>query len=270
VYATFSGELPRGSTIWAALLAAGRDAVVSHHTAAELVGLTDRVAPTVHVTIPSTRRVTSINGVAVHVSAYVARARHPTRRPPQTRVEETVLDLIDASRSADDVVAWLTAAIERRLTTPARLAVALDLRAKIRWRREIASALSDVASGCRSVLESRYLRDVERAHRLPPTIRQAPHERIGGRIYDDLRYARYGVVVELDGRVAHPADVAFRDLRRDNVAGERGDSVLHYGWSDVTIRPCEVARQVASVVARRGWTGQPNPCRRPDCVIRKT
>lgn len=39
VVAVFGGELSRPATIWAALLRCGRDAVVSHETAAELDGL---------------------------------------------------------------------------------------------------------------------------------------------------------------------------------------------------------------------------------------
>src|ERR1700716_1235857 len=39
VYATFSGPLPRPSILWAGILRAGPDAMLSHETAAEVSGL---------------------------------------------------------------------------------------------------------------------------------------------------------------------------------------------------------------------------------------
>ena len=43
-YATFSGQPPRDAQLWAAVLRAGPGAVLSHETAAELHGLTDKQA----------------------------------------------------------------------------------------------------------------------------------------------------------------------------------------------------------------------------------
>src|ERR1700754_226916 len=58
VYAAFSGPPSREALLWAAVLRAGPEAVLSPHTAAELDGLTDDVRPEVHVTLPSDRHVT--------------------------------------------------------------------------------------------------------------------------------------------------------------------------------------------------------------------
>ncbi|SEE33058.1 hypothetical protein [Jiangella alba] len=59
----------------------------------------------------------------------------------------------------------MTAACQRRLTTPQRLADALTRRKKIRWRPMTEAMLADVADGAQSPLELRHLRRVERAHR---------------------------------------------------------------------------------------------------------
>jgi hypothetical protein len=61
--------------------------------------------------------------------------------------------------------------------------------------------------------------------------------------------------------------MVFRDLQRDNVAAARGDVVLHYGWSDVTARPCEVALQVETVLRKRGWRNPAGSCGRASCAI---
>jgi hypothetical protein len=266
VYATFGGELPRRAVLWAALLRAGPGAVLSHQTAAELAGLAPQPVPVVHVSVPRSRRVRRVPGVVIHGSARIGAAAHPTRRPPQTRIEETVLDLIATSPSAEEAIGWLVRAVGLRLTTAPRLRSALDARARMRHRLLVADALADIAEGCHSVLELRYLRRVERAHGLPPGTRQTPRGRRGGRYYDDVRYP-FDTLVELDGRLVHQAP--FRDLRRDNAAAVAGLVVLRYGWSDVAGQPCAVAAQVASVLARQGWLGTARACG-PDCMIGET
>src|SRR5690606_29772011 len=157
VYATFTGPLPRRAYLWAVVLWAGRGAVLSHETAAELAGLVDRRSAVVHVTVPNTRRIRPVPGVVVHLSTRVSQATHPARLPPQTTIEETVVDLTQCSRNLDEAVGWLAKACGRRLTTPARLVDALGSRARLRWRAELTEALGDVAAGCHSVLELRYL-----------------------------------------------------------------------------------------------------------------
>ncbi len=74
------------------------------------------------------------------------------------------------------------------------------------------------------------------------------------------------MVVELDGRAAHPITEAFRDLRRDNSLVLAGETVLRFGWVDVATRPCAVAGQVGQVLRRGGWAGRPRPCG-PRCGI---
>src|SRR3954449_9592015 len=104
-YATFSGPVPRQSELWAALLRAGPGATLSHQTAAELHGLTDQLSEQIHVTVPVARnpaRCGKIPGVIVHRSSRIGLARHPALAPPRTRVEETVLDLVETARDFDE------------------------------------------------------------------------------------------------------------------------------------------------------------------------
>ncbi|GFJ86471.1 hypothetical protein [Phytohabitans rumicis] len=221
VFAAFSGPLPRMARLWAVLLRAGPGAVLSHHTAAELAGLVPAQDP-VHVTLPPSRRVARIPGVVVHVSRAAGAGRHPTRVPAQTRVEETVVDLTQSARDLDEAIGWLARACGQRLTTAARLSEAFGARFRVRWRTELTAALRDVADGCHSVLEMRYLRRVERAHGLPRSTRQRARRRPGGRWYDDVYYAEYQVVVEVDGRAAHPDERRWRDMERDNAGVAAG------------------------------------------------
>ena len=153
VYATFSGEPVRETVLWAALLRAGPDAVLSHQTAAERHGLIDEPSSLITITVPAARhpgRRARIPGVVIHRSDAILRTRHPAMLPPCTRVEDTVLDLIEVAPTFDDAYTWICRAIGRRRTTAERIRAAMAGRKKMRWRREIALALGD-AEGRRLV-----------------------------------------------------------------------------------------------------------------------
>ncbi len=267
VYAVFTGRLDREAELWAALARAGPESMLSHETAAELHGLTDAASALIHVTIPATRRVRPISGIILHHSARAHEAVHPVLQPPRTRVEETVLDLVQQSATPDRAFALACAACQRRLTTTHRLLAAMTMRSKLRWRAELAELLGDVAEGAHTPLELRYVRGVERPHGLPKATRQARITRNGRNSYLDNSYDNFGLIVELDGAIAHPDDRRWRDKRRDNAALADGCVTLRYGWLDVTTRPCETAMQVAEVLRSRGWTGQLVPCR-TSCPVR--
>jgi hypothetical protein len=270
VYAAFSGAAPRDAQLWAALLRAGPGATLSHYTAAELHGLIDSPTDQIHVTVPATRnpaRQGRINGLVIHRSCRIDAARHPALSPPRTRVEDTVLDLVEAARDFDEAFTWISRAVGRRRTTAPLLAVAVAARKRMRWRRELAAALTDVADGVHSLLERRYVTGVERAHGLPRAARQA-RRRHGAdatrSTYIDNLYVEYDACVELDGHVAHPADQRWSDIRRDNANTASGSATLRFGWTDITQHPCQVAMLVADTLHRRGWPGHPRPCS-PGC-----
>lgn len=82
-----------------------------------------------------------------------------------------MLDLADCG-DADNAIAWVSKACQRRRTTTARLAEALGKRTRHRWRELLVDALADVADGVESVLEYRYVRRVEQPHGLPKAQRQ--------------------------------------------------------------------------------------------------
>ena len=261
VYATFTGAPGRGAQLWAAVLTAGRGAVLSHETAAELHRLIDRPVDDVHVTIPLQRRVIPVPGVMIHRSGRVSEAAQGQTYPPRTKIEETVLDLTQKAATFDDVCGWVTRAFARNLTDEARLLAAITQRTKLRWRADLHELVTAAAGGDHSVLEFRYERDVERAHGLPVASRQVPFAKPGGRRgRRDRVYEGYAVVVELDGRAAHPEESQWRDKARDNAAAVGGQQTLRYGWTDVRRQPCATAAQVARVLHTRAWQGTPRPC----------
>ena len=265
VYAVFSGNPARETLLWAALLRAGPDAVLSHQTAAERHGLIDEPSSVISITVPAARhpgRWAKIPGIAIHRSDAILRTRHPAMLPPCTRVEDTVLDLIEVAPTFDDAYMWICRAIGRRRTTADRIAVAMAARKKMRWRRETALALGGADGGALSVLEYRYVNRVERPHGLPVARRQARVRQRSGNRYLDNLYQEYRVCVELDGTAAHPADEQWRDKRRDNANAVDGLVTLRFGLLDLGERRCETAAAVAMLLRRHGWTGSLRGCMR--------
>jgi hypothetical protein len=274
VYATFTGDADPEAELWAAILRVGEGAMLSHWTAAERHKMLKNPSRVTHITVPADcnpQRWGKIPGVILHRSNYAPGAMHPTMTPPCTRIEDTVLDLVAASDTFDEAYTWIARAIGGRFTTAERLRASLDARHRVRWRRAIELALGDAASGAHSWLERQYLRRVETAHGLPAATRQARIAYGTQNTYLDNLYEEYGVCVELDGAVAHPASEQWRDKRRDtrNLVHERivtvrlGFLELHDQKSQ-----CETAADVADLLLQRGLPEMvPHPCPSPTCPV---
>jgi hypothetical protein len=269
VYTILTGVPGRRAQLWAAVLYAGSGALLSHETAAELHGLSDAPSDPIHVTVPGQRRVVPVEGVSIHRSCRARAAALGRAYPPRTRVEETVLDLTQTATTFDDACGWVTRAFARDLVDEARLRKAMGARIQLRWRTDLGELITAAVGGDHSVLEYRYDRDVERAHGLPQASRQVPFTKAGGRsgrrdrVYDD-----YAVVIELDGRAAHPAEDQWRDMARDNAAAVDGKQTLRYGWTQVRHHACATAVEVAKVLRVRGWAGWPRACS-PGCLVER-
>jgi predicted transcriptional regulator of viral defense system len=158
VYAAFTGVPKREAEIWAALLRAGPGATLSHWTAAERHGLVDKPSPAIHVTVPAEchpARWAKIPGIVIHRSRGLERARHPAMTPPCTRIEHTVLDLIEAAGSFDEAYDWICRAVGRRRTTAERIRATMDVRPKMpgkefsRCSNCATSGASSARMGCR-------------------------------------------------------------------------------------------------------------------------
>jgi hypothetical protein len=171
-----------------------------------------------------------------------------------------VLDLVELARTFDDACGWITRACGRRLTTEKKLRATMAMRKKMRWRPELGDVLAAAGDGIHSVLEYRYLRDVERAHGLPASKHQLRVVINGKTVYRDAYYEEYQVAVELDGRLAHPDEERWRDSHRDNEASAEGVRTCRYTWRDVYGHPCKTALLQARILRQHGWQGRIKPC----------
>lgn len=264
VYATFTGPLPPRSRIWAAVLVAGPGAVVAGRAALWMHGVVDDPGHVVRVLVPHGRAVRAPAGVQVSGARCLARRRHPAVLPATLTLEEAVLDETDRTDDEAEVAGLVLRAVQRRRTTPERLASALEHRPRHRHRRLLRGLFAEAIYGVRSELERRYRRDVERAHGLPRGTRNEPEEVLAGgtvrRVYRDVRYLSWGLVVELDGVSAHPEHLRHHDRRRDNEVSLSGDRTLRLGWIEITSSACAAASQVGRGLRLGGWRGTARRC----------
>jgi predicted transcriptional regulator of viral defense system len=262
VYLTGNMRPSSASRRWAALLASGDGAVLSHEAAADVYGFARSrgTAPLVDVSIPADRQEVATPGVRVWRSRLLPGKATVHRGWPITTAADTVLDLIANMRSPHEVVALLTDACRSKSVTAQEILKAMGLRRRQRYRQLVKDVLADVIGGVESVLEHRYLVKVERAHGLPCGRRQVKASGVAGAtIFRDVDYDEFDTVVELDGRLGHEGSGRHRDRHRDNASTVGRKATLRYGHADLRA-PCEVAREVATVLRDRGWTGQLRAC----------
>ena len=254
---------------WAALLASGEGAVLSHWTAASVRGTSNRAQQSawIDISIPAERHEVAVPFARVRRSRLLPAKATVFDGWPITTAEDTVLDLVGEMRAPHDVIALLTDACRSRNVTASQILDAMAVRKRQRHRQLVKDVVADIGVGVESTLEHKYLVRVERRHGLPKARRQVQGWANGVRTRKDLEYDEFDTVVELDGRLGHEGSGRHRDRLRDNAGTRAGKATLRYGHADLQ-DPCSVAIEVADVLRGRGWAGQPRPCG-PRCPVPK-
>ena len=255
-----------GPVLWrtkalAAVAHGGPGAILSHESAAHLLGFTRDAPAILDLTIPASRYLEPVPGLRFTRSRLVAvPGPDPYVRLRGTSPARTVVDLVARSRDDDGAVAQLTAAVRAGASLEAIRTEVLG-RPSVRRRALLLELLAEVDAGVESALELRYRRDVERRHALPTSLAQDRAVLGGMWVRADARYVGLGVRVELDGRLGHPGGRTARDTWRDNaVIIEARELTLRYRWQHVAGMPCDTAAQVAAALRSRGWSGTGRPC----------
>ena len=241
----------------AAVLACGKGAVISHRSAAALLGLLDEGPVVIDVIAPASRG-REIDGIYLH------RVRPPRLEEtgtvdgiPCTSPARTVVDLAGTVgewtlRSAFERAARAEmldlAAIERSID-PRRRGMKVLLRLIDEWRG--AAPLLTARGKLKSPLEAKVLPLLVQRD-LPPPLFNAPVQIADGRIEIDFLWPDHRFALEADSRDFHGTAVAFeRDRRRNRELMRAGYSVLR-----VTSRQAErEAEAIADTVTARLHAG---------------
>ena len=254
VYVNHTGPLTWANRAWAAVLFYW-PAALAHASAV------NRAGDVIHVAIDEPLSPVRLPGTRVHRLVRFEERVQWNASPPRVRLEDALLSMAGEAGTRADALALVSDACRRRTTTPWRLAQELRERPRVRNRAWLLAVLEEAGSGVQSLLESAYRRRVERAHGLPTPERQARERTVDGVVYRDIRYRRFGVVVELDGRVGHELSRdRWNDQDRDLVAATGRTLTVRLGWRHADVTPCRTAARMAVVLQSRGWTGSPHPC----------
>ena len=267
VYVDHTGPLTWTQRAWAAVLVHPR-AALTGASALRALGLTrhDRPDDPIRVVVPAGRPADAVAGVVAQRCAAYDVVALTVKSPPRVTVEHAALSVAGQTHDEDAAVAVLADVCQARLTSAARLASHLATLPRLRHRRLLALVLDDLASGAYSALERRYLARVERAHGLPTAARQRRVRPGRSVAYRDVDYLEHGVVVELDGRLAHGAPgQRWADLDRDIDSVVVGDVTVRAAWGQV-LQPCRLAAAVGRLLQARGWSGAAHPCG-PGCPV---
>lgn len=235
-------EVDLWTRIGAALALHGRDAVVSHATAAQLYGLPVRWDPEIHLTLRRDVPRSRVAGMRPH---------QPRIRPRWqlidgvrvTTPEQTFLDLARPLTLVDLVVVG-DALVARGLTTRERLVEAADV-----WRghgaRLARRAAGFVRRGVESPQESRTRMLVVLAGLPEPTINRSFYTWTGAFLARlDLAYEAYLLAIEYDGR-QHALDT--RQWKRDITRRGNLDSA---GWRLVVVVDDDLFRTPGQTLVR--------------------
>jgi len=270
VYVDHTGQLSWRQRAWAAVLACwpaaldARSSLRAHEGPGRRGGDDGAIA----VMVAHARRVDEPDGVRVRRSRRFDEQVRWNLSPPRMRYDDTIIEIADTARSELDVIAALSEACGGRRTTASRLRARIDEIPRLHRRDLLVGILDDVEDGTCSVLEHRYLTDVERPHGLPRGVRQDRVLRSGRPMLRDVVYRgprrSWTQVVELDGRLDHDSATARdRDMDRDLDAAIDDEHTVRIGYGQVFDRPCVTAGKLDRLLHRRGWTGQLVHC--PNC-----
>jgi len=260
-YALGHSCIGKRGRLMAATLACGKDAFVSHRSAADLLELIDKGPVVIDVIAPPSRG-RGIDGIYLH------RVRPPRLEEtgtvggiPCTSPARTLVDLAGTVGEWTLRSAFERAAQRRMLDIPAieasidprRRGMKVLLKLIDEWRG--AAPLLKARGKLKSPLEAKVLPLVARRD-LPPPLFNAPVAIADGRIEVDFLWPEHRFALEADSRDFHGTAVAFeRDRWRDRELMRAGYSVLR-----VTHREAErEAEAVTATVAARLSAPGPAP-----------
>jgi hypothetical protein len=225
----------------AAVLACGKDALLSGPAAAHLLGVLSGSPPAPEVTAPTARRVAGVR-------ARRSRSRDPREQTtwrgiPVTTVARTLVDLASVLPT-DDLARACHEAGVRHATTPAEVEAVLARRPTSPGAASLRRILHGDVRVTLSTLEARFLARLRDAGLvLPQTNRLAGGRRV------DCRWPEQRLTVELDGYRYHHSRRAWeQDRRREREARARGDEFRRYTYGDVLESPRLMLAELRALV----------------------
>ncbi|SFD01707.1 Protein of unknown function [Nocardioides terrae] len=252
--ALFTGELPHEARCWVAVLEAGERGYVDGEAALLLAGLEHYAVRKIRVSVPRGARIRH-RGTTIDI--------RETRRwseedidegPGPVRARTAVAGVRAAMWAVSDRQAslLLTMVVQQRLATVEELTVELLRIRRDKRRRLLAETLLDLAGGVGSLGELDVLKGC-RERGLPEPDLQSLRRTPAGSYYLDLRWAAWGVAVEVDGIQHAWAENLVADSLRHNSLAIAGDIVLRLPVLGLRVCPDDFFDQIEEALRAGGW-----------------
>lgn len=257
VYAVGHRRIGRDGRWWAALLAAGPGAVLSHFSAAAQWNLLASRS-TVHLSVPGRTGRLRLEGVVAHrprslPDGEVVEHADGLRT---TTVARTLVDLAAVASRAELESAVEEAERQSAFDLVAIQAVLSHSRGR-RGTRTLREVLLHWAgpTTTRSEMEIAFRAICRRAGLPEPLLNEALV--IGGTHFEpDFLWPERRLIIETDGFDAHKTKAAFvRDRRRDRRLRSADYAVERFTWDDIFFNPAACAAELADILARNPPVG---------------
>ncbi|GAB3992571.1 hypothetical protein GCM10028771_15650 [Nocardioides marmoraquaticus] len=247
--ALHNGPVTRKGWLWAAVVQGGPRAHLDGAAALEAAGLQRYTAERIRVSVPRGARIRRTRLFDVRQTRrWDPGALAPTGIP---RTRPAVAAVRAALWAASDRQAalLLTMTVQQGLARAEDVATAALAVRRDRRRTLVHGVLLDLLGGVRSLPELDFAR-LARRHGLPTPSRQLVRRGPHGRVYLDVVWDDWGVVVEIDGIQHGWAESAVPDALRHNEVALGGETVLRLPVLGLRVAPDEFFEQV-----RRALTG---------------
>ncbi|MEO7447433.1 MAG: hypothetical protein ABI336_04090 [Humibacillus sp.] len=247
--AVHRGPLPTMARAWSAVWEVGESiALLDGASALAASGLTGFDEAVVHVSVRHSHDIRKVKDVRVHKVIRRVEGEQVLGGVPRTTPAVAAVRAAGWAVSDRQAALLLLLPVQQGLTTPAALLGATGRCLGRRRRAFIKGVVSDVALGVQSLGELDFAR-LCRARGLPEPSRQVVCRGPRGRIYLEVRWHEYGLVVEVDG-VQHRQGLAVSlDNVSRNAVALGGDRVLRIDLIGLRLMEEEFMSQVASGLA---------------------
>jgi len=249
--ATHTGPLSQEGRHWAAVLEAGDRGCLDGSSSLIAGGLQHFAESQTRVSVPRGVLVRRADGVLIRQTRRFDEADREPLGIPRTRNHVACVRAGLWAASDRQATLLLTMTVQQGLTPPERLAGQLLRVRKDRRRLLLASVVTDLLHGVRSLGEREFAL-MCRERGLPEPSRQVVRKGRDGRYYLDVCWEEWGVVVEIDGIQHAWATDVVSDALRHNAVTLRDAIVLRLPLVGLRVATDEFFAQIVEALVARG------------------
>jgi very-short-patch-repair endonuclease len=254
--AVHNGDLGQQAMLWAATFEAGVRGVLDGTAALLAAGLQGFTVHRIRVSVPRGAKVRRSRAIDIRQTRRL-RPDDVDDRPGPPRVRPEVAAVRAALWAVTDRQAALviSMAVQQRVAEVEAIGRELLTVKRDRRRRFVERVVLDVMGGSQSLGELDVMRELRRRD-IPRPDRQVVRRGSNGTYFLDARWARYGVVLEIDGIHHVNATQVVGDALRQNDVALEGDLVLRLPLLGLRVSPDAFFAQLEQALRSGGWQGR--------------